>query len=121
MRRIAKSSAIIVTGIAVFATLIGTAINPGTAQSPSPTPAKPGSPGQTLYIANCSMCHQPDRRGSAPENPSLIGVSERFSDKELTETIQQGLPRMPAFPDLKPDQVTALIAYLKTPETPAAK
>ena len=119
MTRTATSSAIVVSGIAVFTALLCTAVYPGAAQSPAPP--KAASPGQVLYLSNCSMCHQPDRKGSAPENPSLIGVSERFSDKELTETIQQGLPRMPAFADLKPEQVAAIISYLKTPETPSAK
>jgi len=108
-------------GIVLLAAVLCNGAIPTSAQSPALTPPKVVSAGEALFLSNCAMCHQANRKGSAPEYPSLIGVSARFSDQELTETIEQGLPRMPAFPDLKPDQVAAIIAYLKTPETQQAK
>ena len=119
--RVETVAALIGSGLAVLATVLCNIAVPTSAQSPTPTPPKAVSPGQALFLSNCAMCHQANRKGSAPEYPSLIGVSARFSDQELTETIEQGLPRMPGFPSLKPDQVSAIIEYLKTPEAPPSK
>ncbi len=103
------------TALALLASMVACATRPMVAQAPAPPPP---SPGAVLYKSECSMCHQANRKGSAPEYPSLVGVASRFNDQELTETIQQGLPRMPGFPNLKPDQVAAIILYLKTADNP---
>jgi len=104
------------SAIAILASVASSTALSISAQTPAPPPP---SPGAVLYKSECSMCHQANRKGSAPEYPSLIGVASRFSDQELTETIQQGLPRMPGFPTLKPEQVAAIILYLKTAEDPS--
>lgn len=106
------------TAIALLASMVACATMPISAQTPA-EPAPQPSAGAVLYKSECSMCHQTNRKGSAPEYPSLVGVASRFNDQELTETIQQGLPRMPGFPNLKPDQVAAIILYLKTADNPA--
>jgi len=114
-KRLTIAAATVGTTIALFASLVACATRSMSAQTPTPPPP---SPGAVLYKSECSMCHQANRKGSAPEYPSLVGVASRFNDQELTETIQQGLPRMPGFPTLKPDQVAAIILYLKTAEDP---
>ncbi len=75
-------------------------------------PPPPATAGQSIYQNRCSICHGTDRAGSPPSFPSLVGVGQRLSDAQITTTLHQGKGRMPAFPDLKDDDVTALIRYL---------
>lgn len=77
--------------------------------------------GETLYTQNCAACHQADaigKAGVAPSltNPELLSVA---SDKFLVSTIQKGRPGtgMPPFGHLKPDQITAIIAFLRSHAT----
>jgi mono/diheme cytochrome c family protein len=109
---------------ASFCLPVGTVL----AQSPTPPdqpqgrsqPAPSGKEdGAAIYKSECAICHGANREGSPPEIPALIGVSLRFTDEELRETIQDGLPRMVAFPNLASGQVAALVRYLKTPPLPA--
>ena len=75
-------------------------------------PPKPTSLGQSIYQNRCSMCHGADRAGSPPSFPSLLNIGQSLSDDQISKTIHQGKGRMPAFTDLKDDDVTALIRYL---------
>jgi len=70
--------------------------------------------GEKIYQRDCASCHQADRAGAAPEFPSLTDLGSRMTDEQITETIQQGLPRMLAFPELKKDEVAGLVEFLKT-------
>jgi quinoprotein glucose dehydrogenase len=54
--------------------------------------------------------------GSPPEFPSLIGVADRLSRAEITAVIRRGKGRMPGFPSLAEDQLSAVIEYLTTAE-----
>jgi quinoprotein glucose dehydrogenase len=75
-----------------------------------PPPAT--SAGQSIYQNRCSMCHGADRAGSPPSFPSLINIGQRLSSEQISNTIHQGKGRMPAFTDLKDDDVAALVRYL---------
>ena len=68
--------------------------------------------GSQLYQQNCSGCHRPDRRGTPPEFPSLIGIGSRLPEEQITKTIRKGAGRMPAFPQLTPEAVSAIAAFL---------
>jgi len=50
--------------------------------------------------------------GSPPKFPSRIGVGERLTRQAIDETIQRGRGRMPAFANISPEQVHALVNYL---------
>ena len=76
------------------------------------------TPGEAIYRSQCSVCHGSDRSGSPPGFPSLIGISKRLSDTQITATIHQGKGRMPAFPNLSDAQLTSLLRFLH--EDPAA-
>lgn len=76
------------------------------------------SPGRSVYLSRCSVCHGDHRQGSPPEFPSLLGVSERLSAVEITNTIHEGRGRMPAFP-LQGKSLTDLLSYLETPADPS--
>jgi quinoprotein glucose dehydrogenase len=69
------------------------------------------SPTRTLYLSNCSACHQDNLQGSG-DFPSLIGVGTRHTPEEITTIIRTGKGRMPAFSSFSDDQVASLVAFL---------
>jgi quinoprotein glucose dehydrogenase len=78
------------------------------------------SSGIGIYQAQCSICHGDNRAGSPPAFPSLLdlgnpGVGTRLAPAAIADRIQKGGGRMPAFPNLSPDQLKALIGYLTQP------
>jgi mono/diheme cytochrome c family protein len=78
-----------------------------------------GSPGATAYQSQCAVCHGIDRAGSPPTFPSLLDIDKHLSDQEITDVIHQGKGRMPSLPNLSPDQLIALLQYLKVGDTTA--
>jgi len=73
--------------------------------------AKSGT-GSQLYQQNCSGCHRPDRRGTPPEFPSLVDIGSKLPEEQITTTIRKGAGRMPAFPQLTPEAISAITAFL---------
>ncbi|MBV8629460.1 MAG: c-type cytochrome, partial [Silvibacterium sp.] len=80
-----------------------------------------GSPGQSNYEYLCASCHGDQREGSPPAFPSLVGVEQRLSDKEIAGIIHSGKGRMPSFPVLDDAATSALIQYLKAAESTSNK
>ncbi|QHN04205.1 PQQ-binding-like beta-propeller repeat protein [Granulicella sp. WH15] len=74
------------------------------------------SQGHLVYIQNCQSCHTESRAGQPPAIPSLVNIIQRAGAERVATAVQNGLPPMPAFPDLDSDDVKNLIAYLKAPE-----
>jgi quinoprotein glucose dehydrogenase len=74
-------------------------------------------PGADTYQTQCGTCHGQNRAGSPPEFPSLVDISARLSDAEITNTIRNGKGRMPAFSSFSAEQLTRLVAFLKTDPT----
>jgi mono/diheme cytochrome c family protein len=72
--------------------------------------------GQKLYMANCSVCHQPNRAGMAPMIPSLVGIVARVGAAHIHAQVangaQTGPVKMPAFPQLSTANVDDIIAFL---------
>ncbi len=71
------------------------------------------SPTRTLYLSNCSTCHQDNLQGSG-DFPSLVGVGTRHSPEEIANIISNGKGRMPAFSALTEDQVASLVQFVIT-------
>ncbi len=65
-----------------------------------------------VYLQKCAGCHGANRQGTPPEFPSLIGIGDRHSDGEVEAVIRKGNGRMPAFADLKPEELAALTRYV---------
>ena len=65
-----------------------------------------------LYRKHCASCHRADRRGTPPEFPSLVGLSDRISEAKAYDIVHSGAGRMPAFASLKPDALTAILQYV---------
>jgi mono/diheme cytochrome c family protein len=69
--------------------------------------------GSATYKARCAMCHGAD--GSKIAAHDLQGAAvQGMSDADLGAIITGGKGKMPASKSLKPDQVTALVTYVRT-------
>ncbi|MCB0856433.1 MAG: PQQ-binding-like beta-propeller repeat protein, partial [Bacteroidetes bacterium] len=70
--------------------------------------------GKNIYMTACASCHGGDRKGGSfmGEIPSLLGIQDRLTDGQLTETIAKGRGQMPAFGFLADEQMEALKAFL---------
>lgn len=99
-----------------------------------------GLTGADLYRINCRACHGPDGQGAPPEIHSLNGPAQATSpdaiqrrmeargasisqemagqmaseaEKAIRERLQNGGEKMPAFSYLRPEEVVALLSYLR--------
>ena len=70
-----------------------------------------------IYLSQCGVCHGEKMAGSPPAIPTLVGVAERMPPKQIATTIKNGKGRMPGFPNLTEDQLSALIEYLMSGES----
>lgn len=71
-----------------------------------------GNSGRQIYMRNCATCHGDDMSGAPPQMPALAGIGAKHNAAALTTIIRQGAGRMPAFPNLQPTDVTALVQFL---------
>lgn len=65
-----------------------------------------------IYQKNCAMCHGEEKQGKLPTFPSLVGVTKRLTTQQITDRIHHGKGMMPAFPNLKDGDLTALLHFL---------
>ncbi len=75
--------------------------------------AKAPEVGAASYAEHCAACHGADRAGHPPTFPSLLGVSTRLSDAEITAQIHNGKGSMPGFPKIVGDELAGLLTFLK--------
>ena len=73
---------------------------------------KSGNSGREVYMRNCATCHSDNMAGAPPQMPSLIGIGAKRTSQEIATVIRQGAGRMPGFPNLEPQDLTALIQYV---------
>jgi mono/diheme cytochrome c family protein len=95
---------------------------PGLADfDPGPPPASLIA-GETMYNGSCARCHGPEGRGSV-EGPPLVDDVYRpghHADAAFHLAVQRGVAphhwsfgAMPAMPELPPEQVDRIIAYVR--------
>jgi quinoprotein glucose dehydrogenase len=77
-------------------------------------PNEEGNTARQVYLRNCAACHRDKLQGEPPQMPALIGIVERRTADDIARAIRQGAGRMPGFPTLTDDEVTALVEYLRT-------
>ena len=123
MKRIALASStigfglilLILTALAGFSPAMVQQSSPGAVLSPTQLT------GKKLFLQRCSVCHLPPL--NVPQNPDpkpfgpLLNGFLRDAEKEslARNIILKGTARMPGFQHgLKPRQIDALIAYMKT-------
>jgi mono/diheme cytochrome c family protein len=82
------------------------------------------TPGEEIYLSQCSACHGENRQGSPPAFPSLIGIDETLGYSGIAKVIREGSGRMPSFPNMNDAALKELIAYLgrqpNSSDSPAA-
>ena len=74
------------------------------------------SSGKRIFTSNCAACHGLDGRGS-DKAPAVAGRArvQNLSDEKLSRIVSNGVAGtgMPAFHSLKPEQVRAVVGYLR--------
>ena len=73
--------------------------------------------GRGIYASQCGVCHGEKRRGSPPAIPSLVGVGDRLKPQQIAATIKNGKGRMPGFPSLSDERLSAVVQYLTSGES----
>ncbi len=94
---------------------------PAVGFEPRLTDARGAERGELIFQSRCRTCHGDKGLGALPTNVHLADVLPSLDDTDLTEFIQNGQLnlRMPAFgKTLNESELTDLIAYLRTIETP---
>ena len=71
--------------------------------------------GAAVYQDNCAVCHGDRLEGNPPSFPALLGVGNRYSDKQILDQIHTGKGRMPAITTLTDEQTQALLRFLRPP------
>ena len=71
--------------------------------------------GRQVFAQSCGICHLQPSLGVKTYGPALNKASTGGNDELMRAFIQNGSERMPAFKHyLKPAEIDAIIAYLKT-------
>ncbi|HET9307951.1 MAG TPA: PQQ-binding-like beta-propeller repeat protein [Candidatus Sulfotelmatobacter sp.] len=72
-----------------------------------------------MYTSQCAVCHGESMAGSPPAIPSLLGVGQRMSAKDVATTIKSGKGRMPGFTNLSEEQISGLVSFVMSGGSPA--
>jgi quinoprotein glucose dehydrogenase len=75
-----------------------------------------GNPVKRLYLTNCANCHSDDMSGAPPGIPALTNLQGRMTAQQIGATIREGGGRMPSFPNLRPQDVTAITQFILSGE-----
>jgi len=77
--------------------------------------------GRQVFAQSCGVCHLPPTLGAKTYGPALNKDAGGGDDEVMREFITNGTPRMPAFKHyLKPEQIDAIISYMRTVPVQAA-
>ena len=71
--------------------------------------------GQAVYVQRCQACHLPTLEGNGVNVRSLVGITSRMGQNIIREVVTGGRPGMPAFNDIQEADLTALLAFLGSP------
>jgi cytochrome c oxidase cbb3-type subunit 3 len=80
------------------------------------SPAQAASDGAKLYAQNCAACHGENGTGGIGVPLALPSFQATIDDDYLHQTIRHGRPGrvMPAFTQLKADEVDAIVKYIRS-------
>ena len=104
--------------------LIGLSLS-GCHSTPPPTPLNQLSAvqvqGYNVFQTHCAVCHN-ERVNEVKHGPALVGIFKKQSlpsgapanEERVSRTVLHGRGMMPAQPNLDPDDLAALLAYLHT-------
>lgn len=86
------------------------------AQSASPD----GAEGRRLFHQKCALCHVANTVGEQSYGPKLSKAQVERSEAAVKQIIAVGGVRMPGFQHtLQPQQIDAIVAFLRTLGTPS--
>ena len=80
--------------------------------SERPMPTGAPETAKALYERHCAACHKADLAGQPPEFPSLVGIAGRRSIDEISDVVDNGGGRMPAFATLHESARRAIVEYV---------
>ncbi|MDI1366451.1 MAG: cytochrome c [bacterium] len=124
MRRLLILSLLLVAGCAPTHPPLGRHPAPLPAPVVVPPGSDPVSRGKALVEARCTTCHAVGPTGESPVSPApaFRTLGQRYPVANLQEAFAEGIsnghPKMPQFV-LEEQDVTDLIAYLESIQTPA--
>ncbi len=78
----------------------------------TPPNGSPEQQGLEVYRAKCQLCHHADLQGQPPTVPSLAHVGSHMNRQQVENMVTHGKGLMPAFADLKHDDLQHLMAFL---------
>lgn len=111
--------------VRIAALAAATAALAGCHRLPPPTPLDQlnaqQARGHEVFEARCGQCHY-DRQDGSLHGPSLLGMFKKpylqsgapANDERVTATVLHGHALMPAQPDIDPQDLNDLLAYLHT-------
>jgi quinoprotein glucose dehydrogenase len=67
--------------------------------------------GQRLYVKHCSACHGANRKGTG-NNPTILGIENRYNEKSFSELLTTGRRMMPAFAYLSEQDSKAIASFI---------
>jgi quinoprotein glucose dehydrogenase len=76
----------------------------------------PVTPGNALYLTNCSSCHGQDRKGSGPELPGLINIYKKRTVTDIRNLLKTGSGRMPSFQHLSEKDRNLIVSFITNKE-----
>lgn len=75
--------------------------------------------GAESYTKHCAVCHGEHREGNLPGFPPLLDVGRQMTEQQIETLIHNGKGRMPGFPNLQKDEMTALLHFLSAEDISA--
>jgi glucose dehydrogenase len=88
---------------------------PAAAAGRGSAPAAIVQQGQAVYVQRCQSCHMPTLEGNGVNVKSLVGITTRMGPNVIREVVTGGRPGMPAFNDIAEADMSALLAFLGSP------
>jgi len=107
---------------AISLALAGAAFDPSAFAQAVPTHLDDNQrAGQETFARSCGVCHLQPALGATRYGPALNKATLAGSDEAMKVFVQNGAEHMPAFKYyLKPTEIDAVIAYVRTVPAPAA-
>jgi quinoprotein glucose dehydrogenase len=73
--------------------------------------------GHAIYNKYCISCHGPELKGNGTAYPSLVNISKKYNELQVSQIVANGRNMMPSFKQIPADEKKALLAFvLKLPE-----
>ena len=102
-------------GMPILLVAMGAATMVAHAQQPAGDLNATQLQGRQVFAQSCGVCHLPPSLNAKTYGPPLNKASGSGNEQVVRAIIVNGTPRMPAFKHyLKPSEIDAIIAYLKT-------